>query len=178
MDFLNEPVVTNLIATVVVALIGLLSAFLTLLVKNLTVKVLEQTSKIKNEATQTLVAGAVHRVSDLTGTAVMSIQQELVTDIKDSIANGDGKYTQEDLLALKNKAVTNVLNQITPEVKQALNLQIADVEKYVTDLVSKSVFDLRNGVVATPILATGILQTSEAVTPVVTPEITVISTNV
>lgn len=138
------PVLESLqsaVVTILIALISAASAFAIAYLNKLMNKVKAETSKINDDATEKLINDALNRVSGLVDTVVKSIEQESVKGLKEAIA--DGKVDRSELVSLKNIAVKNVLALISNETLELLNKQIPDIEDYISNLVSKSVLELR-----------------------------------
>lgn len=127
--------------TIISLLISTGAIVLTLYLNKLRKRAIEELNKISDNSTKDLAEKSINRIVDLTVTVVDSIQQELVYSIKEGITNGTN--TKEDLTKLKDLAVSRIMSQITPSVKEAAMNQITDVEKYVKDLVSQEVLILR-----------------------------------
>lgn len=75
---------------------------------------------------------------------VTSLQQTLGDEIRESIKNGDGKYKREDLLALKDKALDQVVNQITNTDWAMLQEIYDDLTQHVIDLIEVNVYNLKS----------------------------------
>lgn len=75
---------------------------------------------------------------------VTSLQQTVGDEIRESIKNGDGEYTREDLLALKDKALDQVVNQITNTDWSMLQEIYDDLTQHVLDLIEVNVYNLKS----------------------------------
>lgn len=75
---------------------------------------------------------------------VTSLQQTLGDEIRESIKKKDGKYTREDLLALKDKALDQVVNQITNTDWAMLQEIYDDLTQHVIDLIEVNVYNLKS----------------------------------
>ncbi len=87
---------------------------------------------------------------------VTSLQQTLADEIKQSIANGDGKYTRDDLLNLKDKAIEQIVGQISEADWEALSEIHTNLIEHVKDLIEVQVYSLKGGtqyLAASPIVS-------------------------
>lgn len=143
-----QPAVNDFIVVVVTGVLSVLAGFLIALVKKgfnwLTEKInLLQDEKLKSDA-----SSAVATLETIVMTTVTSLQQTLGDDIRKSLAENDGKYTKEDLLALKNQAIETVKHQLTDSTTELLNQIYSDLDTFIGDLVEVSVRSLKTTEVA------------------------------
>ena len=139
-----EPVIEILkqtLMTVLIGVVSLLGAYAIYYLNKLKVKLEAEAQNINDENVRKLAENAIKRISEIVTTVVGSIQQELVDDIKLGIEQGT--HTREELLELKDMAIQNIMNQITPEIAEAATTQIQDINQYIADLVSAAVLALR-----------------------------------
>lgn len=127
--------------TVLTVGISAITVIAVMYINKLKDEAIARSQSIKNENTRKLVKDALNRVSDLTMYAVTCTQQELVKDIKKSIQ--EGTNTRDALLNLKITVINDVMSQITPQVEEALTTQIVDLQKYISDMVSTYVYQLK-----------------------------------
>ena len=154
-DALQQALITILIAG-----ISAVAVIAVIYINKLKEKAIASAQSIKDESARKLVTDAINRLSDFACTAVTSLEQESVKEIKEGIA--DGKYTREDLCALRDVAVQTVMNQITPQAMELIKTEITDVESYVQDLVSRYVYELKNNN-GIPIMLEGIAENCNTV---------------
>lgn len=138
-----QPAVNDFIVVVVTGVLSVLAGFLIALVKKgfnwLTEKInLLQDEKLKSDA-----SSAIATLETIVTTTVTSLQQTFGDDIKKSLAENDGKYTKEDLLALKNQAIETVKYQLTDSTTELLNQIYSDLDTFIGDLVEVSVRSLK-----------------------------------
>lgn len=137
----------DFVSTLTIALLGLLSTFLIACAKKGFDWLSAKIDAIASEKARAAAQDAVKDFEKIVTTTVTSLQQTLVKDIKESIANDDGVYTREDLLKLKDKALESVKAQLTVATKEALSTVYADVDAFMEDMVEEVVFNLKNKVV-------------------------------
>lgn len=141
MEQLSGAVVQAL-ATVLVALVGLVSAVAVSYLNVLKQKAVESISKMENENARTLLNDAIDKVTTLVSTVVMSIEQEEKQEILR--AAEDGKVDRDELFKLKDVAVKRVEEQLVPETRNILQEGIGDVSKFIADLVSQQVLLIKS----------------------------------
>lgn len=146
-DVLNN--LQQSVITIVVALIGLAATYAVTYIKKLKDKVIGETNKIEDEATKSLATTAINRIGDLAVATVSALEQEYGKAIRDSIANGDGEFTRDDLIALHDKAIQQVKDQLTDEAISAAESQINDIEGYISTKVSEALLNIKNNQSAT-----------------------------
>ena len=128
--------------TILIALISALAIVAVSYINKLSQQVKAKIDATQSERESALINSAIDRVTYLAQNTVLCIEQELVGDIKQAISEGTMDRTA--LLALKDKAVDNVVSQLTPEIINALSTQTTDIEGYIADLVSAQVYEIRN----------------------------------
>lgn len=141
MEQLSGAVVQAL-ATILVALVGLVSAVAVSYLNVLKQKAVESISKMENENARTLLNDAIDKVTTLVSTVVMSIEQEEKQEILR--ASEDGKVDRDELFKLKDVAVKRVQEQLVPETRNILEDGIGDVSEFIADLVSQQVLLIKN----------------------------------
>lgn len=139
------PALQDFLNTLVTGVLAVLSAFLIALVKRGFDWVSEKIDGLKDERAQKALNNAIEHLCDLVSTTVTSLQQTLGKEIRESITNNDGKYTREDLLALKDKALESIKAQLTSAMKEALSTAYTDLDAYIIDLVESEVLRMKDG---------------------------------
>lgn len=81
---------------------------------------------------------AVEYLNKLVEMVVESIEQELASEIRKKIANGEA--TRDDLCELKDMAISFIEAQLSEKMKKILESNIPDLQAYISDLVSQSVY--------------------------------------
>lgn len=125
-----------------IALIGLVSAYLVVLIHRAAERIKAETSTVKNEDQRKLINDAIDRINDLATKGVAQTEQTLAAQLRQAVK--DGKATPEDLKALGDALKQDVYAQLSEDVKKALAGQITDIEKYVSDTVEAVLLDLKN----------------------------------
>lgn len=152
-----QPVLQDFVVTVLTGVLAVASGFLVALAKKGIDWVSAKIETVKSDKLREDTLDAVDKLESIVMTTVISLQQTLGDDIKESLTQGDGKYSKSDLLALKDKAVSSVENQLSASTVELLNTLYPDLRKMISDLIESTVrslkFSERQGV-ALPLLET------------------------
>lgn len=130
MDFNAAEIST--ICGVVVAVIG---ALMTLAIKGINMVRTILNSKTENQMLQTLI----NNVSDNAENIVKALNQTLVNGLKDK--SEDGKLTKDEIIAVKNEALTTLMNTLSVEAKTTLTNTFGNLELYLSNLIEAKVSD-------------------------------------
>lgn len=138
------PALQDFLYTLITGVLGVLSAFLIALAKKAFDWVSEKINALKDERAQKAFAQALENLRILVDATVTSLQQTIGDEIKKSIEAADGKYTYEDLLALKDKALFSVKAQLTDSAKKALSSVYSDLDSFIIDLIETRVREMKS----------------------------------
>ena len=125
--------------------VAVLSALAVILVQGVNIAkewALTKIEGIADDNARKLVNDAVIRVNEIVSAVVMSIEQEEKQEILKAME--DGNVTRDELVALKDVAITRVKTQLLPETMELLEESFGDVTEYISDKVSQQVFALKN----------------------------------
>lgn len=139
-----QPVIQDFIVTLCTGVLAILSGFLIALAKKGVDWVTEKIQSIKDEKIRQNLEDAVSKLESIVTTTVTALQQSLGDDIKESIAKGDGTYTKEDLLALKDKALETIKSQLTTATTELLSTAYTDLDGLVNNLIEAAVRKLKS----------------------------------
>lgn len=131
-----------LITTVGVAVLSALAVILVQGVNLAKEWACEKIAGIADDNARKVVNDAIFRVSEIVSAVVTSIEQEEKQEILKAIE--DGNVSRDELVALKNVAITRVKSQLLPETMELLEETFGDVTEYISDKVSQQVFALKN----------------------------------
>ncbi|HLO11200.1 MAG TPA: hypothetical protein VK190_02965 [Pseudoneobacillus sp.] len=137
-----EQALTTALTNIGIALIGLLSAYLVILIHRAADRIKAEASAVKNEDQRKLINDAIDRVNDLASKAVAQTEQTIAADLRQAVK--DGTATPEELKAIGSDVKAYVCGQLTDDVKTALSAQITDIDKYVSDTVEAALLRLKN----------------------------------
>lgn len=115
-EFLIEQA-AQVIATIAITAIGLLSAWLT--------AKLSKYIQLKN------ITSALDTCLSMTQVTVGELQQKFVEDMK--AANEDGKLTEEEILDLHSKLVTFTKDKLTPSIINIITAAGIDINQFILD---------------------------------------------
>lgn len=139
-----QPVIQDFVVTVVTGLLAILSGFLIALAKKGFNWIGAKIDSIKDAKVKSDIKNAVETLETITHTTVVALQQSIGDDIKASIASGDGKFTKEDLLNLKDQAVETIKHQLTESTTEILKGVYSDLDGFISDLIEAAVRSLKS----------------------------------
>lgn len=139
-----QPVIQDFVVTVVTGLLAILSGFLIALAKKGFNWIGAKIDSIKDAKVKSDIKNAVETLETITHTTVVALQQSIGDDIKASIAAGDGKFTKEDLLNLKDQAVETIKHQLTESTTEILKGVYSDLDGFIRDLIEAAVRSLKS----------------------------------
>jgi hypothetical protein len=136
-----EDLVQKVLIDILMALIGLASAYAVYYINKATAKVKAETENIADEKQRKLVQDALWRVEDLAIKTVESIEQTVAKETREAVK--DGKVDRAELLALGTQAVDEIIGQLSEPTKTAIESEVNDLKTYVTSLVESAVLNLK-----------------------------------
>ena len=98
---------------------------------------------IKENAQKDLVKNAISRLDDLITESVESAQLTTVKEIKES--NTDN--IKEQLNKLKEEMIVNVVGQLSTKSKELINMEINDINSYVSTKIESTLGELKGQIV-------------------------------
>ncbi|CAI3570076.1 hypothetical protein CNEO4_1960002 [Clostridium neonatale] len=135
---------TQLLVIIACGAISVGTAYVTLYTKKLTEKVKAETDKLKDENQKALINSAIDRANDLVTKNVVKMEQTLVKEIKEKTEDGDIK--KEELQKIAESVKENVLNQLSKESQDLINLEIKDLSGYIEAQIEVALGTLKNQV--------------------------------
>lgn len=138
-----QPIFRDFFVTLCAGVLAVLSGFLISLAKKGVEWVTEKVQSIKDEKVRKDVNEAVNRLQSIVVTTVTSLQQTLGDDIRKSLANGDGKYTKEDLTSLKDAAFETIKHQLTASTNELLTSAYENFDDFLVDLIEASLRQIK-----------------------------------
>lgn len=142
------PAFQDFVNTLVTGVLGVLSAFLIALAKRGFDWVSEKIDGLKDDRAQKALNNALSHLYEIVNATVISLQQTIGDEIKASIAANDGKYSQEDLYALRDQALASVNAQLTSAMKEALSTAYTDLDSFIIDLIETKVREMKIGLLS------------------------------
>lgn len=98
---------------------------------------------IKENAQKDLVKNAISRLDNLIIESVKSAQLTTVKEIKES--NPDN--VKEQLSKLKEEMIVNVVGQLSTKSKELINMEINDINSYVSTKIESTLGELKRQIV-------------------------------
>ena len=137
-----NTILTNALTGIGIALIGLVGAYLTLLIRKATDKLKVQTNAIKDEATRNLINNALEKTVQVVNANVSSASETIVKELKASTL--DGKLSKEDGQVILGVVKGKVLTQLSDDIKGLASTEIGDIESYIETLIENSLKELKS----------------------------------
>ena len=144
MEMIKESL-TQLLVIIACGAISVGTAYVTLYTKKLTEKVKAETDKVKDENQKALINSAIDRANELVTKNVVKMEQTLVKEIKEKTEDGDIK--KEELQKIAESVKENVLNQLSKESQDLINLEIKDLSGYIEAQIEVALGTLKNQVI-------------------------------
>lgn len=139
----------NLFELLKIALLGVINIvgiYATIYLDKLKEKAISEINKnniIKENAQKDLIKNAINRLDDLITESVESAQLTTVKEIKES--NTDN--IKEQLNKLKEEMIVNVVGQLSTKSKELINMEINDINSYVSTKIESTLGELKGQIV-------------------------------
>lgn len=139
----------NLFELLKIALLGVVNIvgiYATIYLNKLKEKAISEINKnniIKENAQKDLIKNAINRLDDLITESVESAQLTTVKEIKES--NPDN--VKEQLNKLKEEMIVNVVGQLSTKSKELINMEINDINSYVSTKIESTLGELKGQIV-------------------------------
>lgn len=139
----------NLFELLKVILLGVINVgvvYATIYLNKLKEKAISEINKnniIKENAQKDLVKNAISRLDNLIIESVKSAQLTTVKEIKES--NTDN--IKEQLNKLKEEMIVNVVGQLSTKSKELINMEINDINSYVSTKIESTLGELKGQIV-------------------------------
>ena len=141
-----NPVLQNFLITVITGILGVLGTFLIALAKKGIDWLKEKIDSLQDKKMKEALNDALNNLYRLVEVTVESLAQTVGDEIKKSIEANDGRYTKEDLYALKDKALESVTAQLTIAQKEILGSIYEDLNAFIADLIEQTYRKMKNGI--------------------------------
>lgn len=139
-----QPVLQEFLIAVLTGVLGVASAFLIALAKKGFDWISAKIRSIQQDDTRKRMEEANSYLIQLVNNTVRALNQTIGDDIRESITNGDGKYTKDDLLQLKCKAIDTIQAQLNEPYRAALETIYVQLDDYISDLIEAVVSCSKN----------------------------------
>ena len=140
---------TNLFELLKVILLGVINVgvvYASIYLNKLKDKAISEINKnniIKENAQKDLVKNAISRLDNLIIESVKSAQLTTVKEIKES--NPDN--IKEQLNKLKEETIINVVGQLSTKSKELINMEINDINSYVSTKIESTLGELKGQII-------------------------------
>lgn len=137
-----QEAVMGLLITIIVAFIGLIGTYATILINKITENIKTKTTQIENESQKVLVENALNRVNELVNVNVIKAQETLVKEILEK--SKDGIFDKEDLKSVAVVVKNDVIKQMSIQVAELVKVEIDDLESYVSAVIEKTLVEVKS----------------------------------
>lgn len=138
-----QEIFQGVLNTIVTGALTALAAFLIALIKKGFNWLNSKVDSIESGVARDNVGQAMEVLQEVVTNVVTSLQQTTGDDIKKSIENGDGQFTKEDLLNLKQIAVNQVFSLLNSDVLKPLESVYDNLTEAVEAMVETQVRKLK-----------------------------------
>ena len=128
---------------VVVNIVGIYASIYLNKLKEKAISEINKNNIIKENAQKDLIKNAINRLDDLITESVESAQLTTVKEIKES--NTDN--IKEQLNKLKEEMIVNVVGQLSTKSKELINMEINDINSYVSTKIESTLGELKGQIV-------------------------------
>lgn len=140
---MNEYVI-GFMSLLVMSAIAIFSVTATKYISNLKDKLKSETDKINDDNLRNAANYSIDIINNVVKTIVTSIEQEIASEIRKRISNGDINVSREDLCELKQLAYQRILNNVKDQVMKDASIAVDDVYKYIQERISYEVLNVKN----------------------------------
>ena len=136
----------ELLKVILLGVINVVGIYATIYLNKLKEKAISEINKnniIKENAQKDLIKNAINRLDDLITESVESAQLTTVKEIKES--NTDN--IKEQLNKLKEEMIVNVVGQLSTKSKELINMEINDINSYVSTKIESTLGELKGQVI-------------------------------
>ena len=136
-----NSILANALNTIIVALVGLASAYIVQYINVAIKKIKTETKSIQDMETRILIDNTLDNLSKVVKVNVESAQETIVKELKQTTV--DGKLDIDDAKTVLNIVKGKVLAQLSDSGKEALGVIIDDLEGYVEGKIEVSLKELK-----------------------------------
>ena len=136
----------ELLKVILLGVINVVGIYATIYLNKLKEKAISEINKnniIKENAQKDLIKNAINRLDDLITESVESAQLTTVKEIKES--NPDN--VKEQLSKLKEEMIINVVGQLSTKSKELINMEINDINSYVSTKIESTLGELKGQII-------------------------------
>lgn len=139
MNFQQE--IVALLQTVILGILNIGAGYIVYYCKQMTDNAKYNNQKIENENKRELLNNAIDRINNLIKNSVVATNETLGNSIRKDLE--DGKVDKEELYALKDVVMKDVLGQITNDTKELVSTEIKDLNTYISNNIEVVLKELK-----------------------------------
>lgn len=140
MDFQQQ--IVALLQTVILGILNIGAGYIVYYCKQMAENAKYNNQKIADEKKRELLDNAIDRVNNLIKNSVIATNETLGNSIRKDLE--DGKVDKEELYALKDVVMKDVLGQITNDTKSLLSTEIKDLNAYISNNIEVILKELKD----------------------------------
>lgn len=140
MDQLAQEL-TQALLNVLLAVISLGAVYATLYIRKAEQKLLLEAQVIADENQRQLVNQALCRLEEVALITVEKLEQTTAKALRQAIK--EGKADKKQLEALAKEAYEEIMQTLSPKVKEVLSAEIKDLETYTLSLIEQKVAEVK-----------------------------------
>lgn len=140
MDFQQQ--IVALLQTVILGILNIGAGYIVYYFKQMAENAKYNNQKIEDEKKRELLDNAIDRVNNLIKNSVIATNETLGNSIRKDLE--DGKIDKEELYALKDVVMKDVLGQITNDTKSLLSTEIKDLNAYIGNNIEVILKELKD----------------------------------
>lgn len=124
-------------ADVAIAAMGLAGAYATYFIHQATSHIKEKTKTMKDQSKAVILLHAMDQVDNIATKVVDKTEQTIASELRAKVKSGE--VDRQELLALGEKAVSEVINTMAPDVLHVLSESLGDYRAYIESTVESKV---------------------------------------
>lgn len=136
-----QQAVSQGVIQILMALIGLLVAFVVFWIQRGAQKLKAETKKIKSDSLRQLTYDAINKLNDVIIKTVNQIEQTTAKDLRVAIKSGTGN--KDELMNLAEQAYREIITQMGPEWMDVIYDEFGNAEKYIFNAIETAVYGLK-----------------------------------
>lgn len=136
-----DAAINSELLNLALALISLLAAAATYGVTKLTKRAKAETAKIQDDSLRDKLDDAIDDMDELVTKTVAATEQTAAKDLRAAVKAGTAK--KEDLIALSQKALEEITEQIAPEAQELIAEHFGSFEDYLVKCIETKVLQIK-----------------------------------
>lgn len=137
-----QELISEVTANVILALIGLVSAYIIFLIKKATNKISLEIDKLNDEKDKHMLRMAQNSLEEIAIKTVASIEQTSAKAIRSAVK--DGRIDRDELVKLSKNAYEEIVGILKPEYINVLENNVNNIEQYILNTIEQKVLEIKN----------------------------------